>query len=185
MIRCILGSTIIFISAAAVDHDRESESESESSNPCLLYLAESTIPGAGLGMFAGKDFNKGELVGRVGDPAFPTGTKQLTWRQFDVSILRSQQSQRVSLLSLVDQDWHNSPEGASVTRHNWDYHWPLGKQDHPCRKVNAIRGSHITPTGSKLRVSCPTVQDYAVSPFILLLSMFLNSLDKLESARYW
>mmetsp|Transcript_24210 Transcript_24210/g.57476 ORF Transcript_24210/g.57476 Transcript_24210/m.57476 type:complete len:665 (+) Transcript_24210:54-2048(+) len=101
MIRCILGSTIIFISAAAVDHDRESESESESSNPCLLYLAESTIPGAGLGMFAGKDFNEGELVGRVGDPAFPT----------------------------VDQDWHNSPEGASVTRHNWDYHWPLVNYD--------------------------------------------------------
>ena len=72
------------ISAAAGDLDRDDDRKS---NPCLLYLAESTIPGAGLGMFAGKDFNEGELVGRVGDPAFPTGTKQFDVRCRRLAIL--------------------------------------------------------------------------------------------------
>lgn len=69
---------------------------------CLLYLAESTIPGAGLGMFAGSSFAKGQLIGRnVGDAAFPT----------------------------TDQDWHNSPAGGFISKNEGDYHWPLTNYD--------------------------------------------------------
>ncbi|KAL3817281.1 hypothetical protein ACHAXA_003202 [Cyclostephanos tholiformis] len=71
-------------------------------DPCLLYLAQSTIPNAGLGVFAGTSFKKDELIGRVGDAAFPT----------------------------VDQDWHNSPsEHTSFAKHEGDYHWPLTNYD--------------------------------------------------------
>jgi hypothetical protein len=37
---------------------------------CGLYLAESTIPGAGLGIFAGEDFKEGSKIGR-GDVCIP------------------------------------------------------------------------------------------------------------------
>ena len=89
MLRCISIISILAAAAAAVDHDHDG-------NPCLLYLAESTIPGAGLGMFAGKDFNEGELVGRVGDPAFPTGTKQLGVGSTFAILAFASESQRAS-----------------------------------------------------------------------------------------
>lgn len=75
----------------------------DKTNPCQLYLAQSTIPNAGLGVFAGTNYKYGDMIGRVGDAAFPT----------------------------VDQDWHNSPanEGASHTRSEGDYHWPLTNYD--------------------------------------------------------
>jgi hypothetical protein len=38
--------------------------------PCGLYLAESTIPGAGMGIFAGHEYKVGETVGR-GDVCIP------------------------------------------------------------------------------------------------------------------
>lgn len=56
---------------------------------------------AGLGVFAGTFFGKDELIGRVGDPAFPT----------------------------VDQDWHNSPETGLMSKTEGDYHWPLANYD--------------------------------------------------------
>jgi hypothetical protein len=125
--------------------------DGDDDDPCLLYLAQSTIPNgkhapmavrllprhlvrrnilpriqtvstglfvhphltlhvasinqtrhkAGLGMFAGKFFGTGELVGRVGDAVFPT----------------------------VDQDWHNSPDLHSMMKENGDYHWPFTNYD--------------------------------------------------------
>eukprot|EP00970_Alexandrium_tamarense_P013789 scaffold3686_cov193-Alexandrium_tamarense.AAC.17 len=71
---------------------------------CLLYLAESTIPSAGIGMFLGQDVKKGQLLSRngYGDAAFAT----------------------------VDQNWHNSnPGGTAQARENEDYHWPLTSYD--------------------------------------------------------
>jgi hypothetical protein len=38
---------------------------------CGIWLATSTIPGAGLGMFAGKDFNSGEEMTQSGDIVIP------------------------------------------------------------------------------------------------------------------
>jgi hypothetical protein len=38
---------------------------------CGVWLGASTIPGAGLGMFAGKDFQKGDLLLPVGDHVIP------------------------------------------------------------------------------------------------------------------
>lgn len=76
-------------------------SDEDESNPCQLFLAESTIPHAGLGVFGGTAFKEGQMIGRVGDAAFPT----------------------------VDHDWHNSPEGGSMTKHEADYHWPLTNYD--------------------------------------------------------
>ncbi|KAI2513179.1 hypothetical protein MHU86_1217 [Fragilaria crotonensis] len=38
---------------------------------CGIWFAKSTIPGAGLGIFAGKDFDKGESVLPVGDVVIP------------------------------------------------------------------------------------------------------------------
>lgn len=73
----------------------------DESNPCRLYLAQSTIPHAGLGVFSGTDLEFGQMIGRVGDPAFPT----------------------------VDHDWHNSPETGSISKHEADYHWPLTNYD--------------------------------------------------------
>ena len=47
-----------------------------------ILFEHNALDEAGLGMFAGTFFHAGELLGRVGDAAFP----------------------------VVDQDWHNSPE---------------------------------------------------------------------------
>jgi hypothetical protein len=44
------------------------------SNPnteCGIWLAPSTIPGAGLGMYAGRDFRKGDLLQEYGDVVIP------------------------------------------------------------------------------------------------------------------
>ena len=123
----------------------------DESNPCLLYLAESTIPGgefynnslrlsianyisyhsyilsqyhkAGLGMFAGANFPLGKQIGRVGDAAFPT----------------------------VDHDWHNSPmSGASASKHEADYHWPLTNYDWNAPDIgmeNEAEDVSVTVTG--------------------------------------
>lgn len=56
---------------------------------------------AGLGVFAGTFFKTNELVGRVGDAAFPT----------------------------VDQNWHLSSEDGSVSKAEGDFHWPLANYD--------------------------------------------------------
>ena len=56
---------------------------------------------AGLGVFAGASFKKDQQVGRVGDAAILT----------------------------VDQNWHLSSEGVSVSKGEGDYHWPLTNYD--------------------------------------------------------
>jgi len=67
-------------------------------HPSIL-VAKTT---AGLGVFAGAPFREGEMIGRVGDAAFP----------------------------IVDQDWHNTPaEYGSLSKHEGDYHWPLTNYD--------------------------------------------------------
>ncbi|KAL3798343.1 hypothetical protein HJC23_004996 [Cyclotella cryptica] len=74
------------------------------SDPCMLYIAESTINNAGIGMFAGVDFRKNQLIGRDnwGDAAFST----------------------------VDLNWHNSlPNGQRASKSRGDYHWPLVNYD--------------------------------------------------------
>ena len=71
-----LAVTILLSRAAAVT----AAADADDSNKCLLYLAESTIPNAGVGMFTGVPVKKGKLLGRVGGAAFAT----------------------------VDQDWHMS-----------------------------------------------------------------------------
>mmetsp|Transcript_33249 Transcript_33249/g.80436 ORF Transcript_33249/g.80436 Transcript_33249/m.80436 type:complete len:716 (+) Transcript_33249:31-2178(+) len=96
---CLTAALVVAASAAVVDGAEEA---ADDNNPCLLYLAQSTIPNAGLGVFAGVPFLEGEQVGRVGDAAFP----------------------------VVDQDWHNSPNaGGTVSKHEADYHWPLTNYD--------------------------------------------------------
>jgi hypothetical protein len=42
----------------------------EQCTACGLYMSESTIPGAGLGIFTGKDLQRGELIGE-GDVLIP------------------------------------------------------------------------------------------------------------------
>lgn len=89
----VAAATMLFsckVTAAADDSDQ-----------CLLYLAESTIPNAGLGMFTGVPVEEGQLLGRVGDAAFAT----------------------------VDQDWHMSPATGMISKHSGDYHWPLTNYD--------------------------------------------------------
>ena len=46
------------------------ESSSVDALECGLYLAKSTIPGAGLGIFAGWDYRVGQKIGR-GDVCIP------------------------------------------------------------------------------------------------------------------
>ncbi|KAL7554351.1 hypothetical protein ACHAWF_017807, partial [Thalassiosira exigua] len=79
----------------------------EEDDPCRLYLAESTIPNAGLGVFAGKSYSSGELLGRVGDPTFPT----------------------------IDHDWHNSPPSGHLSKLQGNHHWPLTNYHWQARDV--------------------------------------------------
>lgn len=58
---------------------QNSTAKTPESDQCRIWLGISTIPGAGLGMFAGKDFNAGELLLPVGDliiPIVDLGTRQ-------------------------------------------------------------------------------------------------------------
>jgi hypothetical protein len=67
--------------------------------PCGIWLAPSTIPGAGLGMYAGRDFEEGESLQQnhlgeaVGDPVIPIvdhgshnirigGSKGMLWDEY-------------------------------------------------------------------------------------------------------
>jgi hypothetical protein len=55
----LLSTTVLFF-----------ETHADDAIECGLYLAESTIPGAGLGIFAGHDYKVGEDIGR-GDVCIP------------------------------------------------------------------------------------------------------------------
>ena len=74
-------------------------------------------------MFAGSNFPLGTQIGRVGDAAFPT----------------------------VDHDWHNSPmSGASASKHEADYHWPLTNYDWNAPDIgmeNEAEDVSVTVTG--------------------------------------
>lgn len=52
----------------------KSQSSSAASIPCGIWLATSTIPNAGLGIFAGRDFARNEQLQEMGDVAIPIGT---------------------------------------------------------------------------------------------------------------
>ena len=97
----MLRLTAVEVAAATVLLSSAVTSAADESNKCLLYLAESTIPNAGLGIFTGVPVEEGKILGRVGDAAFPT----------------------------VDQDWHVSPETSMLSKHSGDYHWPLTNYD--------------------------------------------------------
>ena len=84
-----------------LSHTTTLATDDNNSNQCLLYLAESTIPNAGLGMFTGVPVEEGHLLGRVGDAAFAT----------------------------VDQDWHMSPQTGMISKSDGGYHWPLTNYD--------------------------------------------------------
>ena len=102
----------------------------EQPNPCLLYLAQSTIPNAGLGMFTGTTLSPGQLIGRSGDMAFPT----------------------------TDQDWHNSPSvGDFSSKSEADYHWPLTNYDWHAKDIgmeNEAEDISVTVTGFGAAPNC-------------------------------
>mmetsp|Transcript_31361 Transcript_31361/g.46875 ORF Transcript_31361/g.46875 Transcript_31361/m.46875 type:complete len:578 (-) Transcript_31361:773-2506(-) len=97
----MLSQRLTEVAAAAIALSSAVTSAADESNTCLLYLAESTIPNAGLGMFTGVPVKEDHLLGRVGDAAFAT----------------------------VDQDWHISPATGTLSKHSGDYHWPLTNYD--------------------------------------------------------
>jgi hypothetical protein len=82
---------------------------------CLLYIAESTIPNAGIGIFAGTDFHSGQLIGRDGwgDPAFAT----------------------------IDINWNNADpiSGARASKSQRDYHWPLTNYDWSSKSLDILQ----------------------------------------------
>jgi hypothetical protein len=97
---------------------------------------------AGLGVFAGMSYLQGQLLGRVGDPAFAT----------------------------VDQDWHNSPAGgidndysksssnsSSITKTDGDYHWPLTNYDWMAEQIGLEHEAEVvsaTVTGFGAAPNC-------------------------------
>lgn len=87
-------ATVLLSSIAAAKAANKNEGDQ-----CLLYLAESTIPNAGLGVFTGVPVDEGHMLGRVGDAAIAT----------------------------VDQDWHASAD--MISKASGDYHWPLTNYD--------------------------------------------------------
>jgi len=97
----MLSQRLTEVAAATIALSSAVTSAADESNKCLLYLAESTIPNAGLGMFTGVPVKEDHLLGRVGDAAFAT----------------------------VDQDWHISPATGTLSKHSGDYHWPLTNYD--------------------------------------------------------
>ena len=103
MITAVAVATIFFSSmTTAAQWSTKNNADDSNSNQCLLYLAESTIPKAGLGVFTGVPVESDHLLGRVGDAAIAT----------------------------VDQDWHMSEEKTGmISRHSGDYHWPLTNYD--------------------------------------------------------
>ncbi|KAL3771033.1 hypothetical protein ACHAWO_013211 [Cyclotella atomus] len=120
-------TTIIAIAATATSST--TSQDDSSSNPCLLYLAQSTIPHAGLGMFTGTSLHQGQLIGRVGDIAFPT----------------------------TDQDWHNSPLSGFASKNEGDYHWPLTNYDWHAKDIgmeNEAEDISVTVTGFGAAPNC-------------------------------
>jgi hypothetical protein len=55
----VLGSVV---RSATADEHKEDDTTTISTTTCGVWLAESTIPGAGLGMFAGIDYNPGDQI---------------------------------------------------------------------------------------------------------------------------
>eukprot|EP00956_Cyclotella_meneghiniana_P034746 scaffold107994_cov70-Cyclotella_meneghiniana.AAC.1 len=122
----IAHSILIVIVAASSSQDNNDD---DNENPCLLYLAQSTIPHAGLGMFTGTSLKEGQLIGRVGDIAFAT----------------------------TDQDWHNSPPGHFSTKSEGDYHWPLTNYDWHAKDIgmeNEAEDISVTVTGFGAAPNC-------------------------------
>lgn len=53
------------------DKDKAEDGGKENNNVCGIWLAPSTIPGSGMGMFAGKDFAVDDSLGNTGDAVIP------------------------------------------------------------------------------------------------------------------
>jgi hypothetical protein len=77
MTRCTLFSlciNLLFCTHVVVSTENGVGAQAHNSthnDRCGVWLGMSTIPGAGLGMFAGKDFQKGDLLLPVGDHVIP------------------------------------------------------------------------------------------------------------------
>jgi hypothetical protein len=125
----ILVTVLSFTTIILCTNSIQAASTSDNDNPCLLYLAQSTIPHAGLGMFTGTSLSEGQQIGRVGDIAFPT----------------------------TDQDWHNSPLGGFASKSEADYHWPLTNYDWHAKDIgmeNEAEDISVTVTGFGAAPNC-------------------------------
>lgn len=83
------GNSEVAETAATATFDRQSEPTSSSS--CGVWFAESTIPGAGFGIFAGVDYSPGDQI-TPGDLVVP----------------------------YLDLAWHNDAEDSDQLRFLWD-----------------------------------------------------------------
>jgi hypothetical protein len=53
------------------DKEKEAPATQDEYKRCGVYLAQSTLPGTGIGMFAGRDYEPGEALLEVGDHNIP------------------------------------------------------------------------------------------------------------------
>jgi hypothetical protein len=60
----------------------QTNQNSLTNNNCSIYLAESSIPNAGWGIFAGKDYVPGDRIGYPGMGVPLIGNDQLEWDGF-------------------------------------------------------------------------------------------------------
>lgn len=62
---------VIFVACHRVEAQAHNSTSTQSDDTCRVWVGMSTIPGAGLGMYAGKDFEKGDLLLPIGDHIIP------------------------------------------------------------------------------------------------------------------
>ena len=135
---------ILFV-VSAIDIVQSSSDDDDETNPCQLYIAQSTIPG-GKRMYVcshyvsnyyhiSKYLNTYIMVATPPHHNKQTNkTKQNTAGLgvfAGTSFKYGEQLGRVgdAAFPTVDHDWHNSPESGSLSKHEADYHWPLTNYD--------------------------------------------------------
>jgi hypothetical protein len=97
---------------AVNDTDRSNDLDSETDS-CRLYLAPSTIPGAGLGTFTGRHLTSGDLLEGTGDVAYPI-------YDFDYHHYRKRINDTMN--PTADYVWHGPQLGMFVETNNYhDY----------------------------------------------------------------
>ena len=67
----LFGCLLVPWLATAEDHDKNDDGTDTEADVCGLWFAKSSIPGAGLGMYAGRDFQKGNELLPSGDVVVP------------------------------------------------------------------------------------------------------------------